>query len=158
VFPVRQVREDAIPEAENATDGRGSRLWFAVQVPSPYILETPTPLDISQRPNYLPAARSIRFAYIPAEVVPHPAGLPRLAPDHFESWFNLGVGQQKLSNIKRAAEAYEFATNVRPDSWERISTWGFAARNLVTFRARAPRTNERCSWIQSFPARCGTWR
>ena len=72
----RQFCDDAIPEAETGTDGKGSRLWFAVRVPSPHMLETPTPLDISKRLQYLHAARNIRVSAIPAEVVPHPAGLP----------------------------------------------------------------------------------
>ena len=72
----RPFCDDAIPEAETGTDGKGSRLWFAVRVPSPHMLETPTPLDISKRLQYLHAARNIRVSAIPAEVVPHPAGLP----------------------------------------------------------------------------------
>jgi hypothetical protein len=69
-------REDAIPTPETSANGRGSRLWFAVRVPSPHTLETPTPLDISKRLGYVHAARSIRFSAVPSEVVPHPAGLP----------------------------------------------------------------------------------
>jgi len=84
----RQFCDEAIPPAETGADGRGSLLWFAVRVPSPHILETPTPLDISKRLPYLHAARSIRFSAIPAEIIPHLAGLPaasgqalRAAPD-----------------------------------------------------------------------------
>ena len=74
VFAKRQICDDAIPEAE--TGAAGPRLWFAVRVPSPNILETPTPLDVSKRLHYLHAARSTRFSAIPAEVVLHLAGLP----------------------------------------------------------------------------------
>ena len=66
----------AIPEAETVTDGKVSRLWFAVRVPSPYMLETPTPLDTSKRLHYVHADRHFRFTTIPAEIVPHLAGLP----------------------------------------------------------------------------------
>ena len=72
----RPFCDEAIPAAETGTDGKGSRLWFAVRVPSPHMLETPTPLDISKRLQYLHAARNIRVSAIPAEVVPQPAGLP----------------------------------------------------------------------------------
>ncbi len=74
VFALRQIRDDAIPEAE--TGAVGPRLWFAVRVPSPNMLETPTPLDSTKRPHYVPADRPIRFAAIPAELVGDPAGLP----------------------------------------------------------------------------------
>ena len=73
VFAVRQVCDDAIPEAE--TGAAGPRLWFAVRVPSPNMLETPTPLDTTKRPHYVHAGPHIRFAAIPAELVPDPARL-----------------------------------------------------------------------------------
>jgi tetratricopeptide (TPR) repeat protein len=38
--------------------------------------------------------------------------------DLFESWFNLGVAHQKLSNFARAAEAYTKASEIRPKSAE----------------------------------------
>ncbi len=74
VFAVRQIRDDAIPEAE--TGAVGPRLWFAVRVPSPYLLERPTPVDTTKRPHYVHAGRHIRFTAIPAQLVPDPAGLP----------------------------------------------------------------------------------
>ena len=63
--------------------------------------------------------------------------LIRVAPEHFESWFNLGVAQQKLSNFKRAAEAYEFAANVRPDSWEAHLNLGISRQKLGMSSVRA---------------------
>ena len=71
----RQVGAPAIPELQTGAGQSRSRAWFAARVPSPHVLETPTPLDTSKRPHSVYAARHIRFGAVPAEVVPRPAGL-----------------------------------------------------------------------------------
>ena len=100
----RQSCDAAIPEAETGTDGRRSRLWFAVRVPSPSMLETPTPLDTSKRLHYVHATRDIRFTAIPVEVVPQPARLPTArgqalgtAPDLFSDSAAFRTFERSLS-------------------------------------------------------------
>ncbi|MBZ5675081.1 MAG: hypothetical protein LAP61_12620 [Acidobacteriia bacterium] len=77
IFAASQPFADAaIPEAQTNAALPGPRVWFAVRVPSPYVLETPTPVDMSKRLHYVHGARHICTTAIPAEVVWYPAGLP----------------------------------------------------------------------------------
>ncbi len=73
--PSPQFADAAIPEAQTDAALLGPRMWFAVRVPSPCVLETPTPVDMSKRLHYVHGARHICTTAIPAEVVWYPAGL-----------------------------------------------------------------------------------
>jgi hypothetical protein len=64
----------AIPELQTDAERSRARAWFIVRVPSPHVLETPTPVDTSKLSHSVSAARRIRFGAVP-EVIPHPAGL-----------------------------------------------------------------------------------
>jgi hypothetical protein len=77
LFAASQPFADAaIPEAQTDAALPGPRVWFAIRVPSPYVLETPTPVEMSKRLHYVHGARHICTTAIPAEVVWYPAGLP----------------------------------------------------------------------------------
>ena len=65
----------AIPKAQTTAGLPGPHVQFAVRVPSPQVLETPTPVDMSKRLGYVHSARQIRSAGISMDVHSHPAGL-----------------------------------------------------------------------------------
>jgi len=66
----------AIPEAQTSAALSGPLVWFDIRVPLPYVLETPTPVDMAKRLHYIHGARHICTTALPAEVVWYPAGLP----------------------------------------------------------------------------------
>ena len=68
--------DSAVPDAKTDAALPGPFVWFAIRVPSPCVLETPTPADMSKRLHYIHGARHICTTGIPAEVVWYPAGLP----------------------------------------------------------------------------------
>jgi hypothetical protein len=74
--PAQKFSNAAIPKAETDAALQGPRMWFAVRVPLPHLLETPTPVDMSKRLHYVHAARHrLSSTAIPAEVVLYPPGL-----------------------------------------------------------------------------------
>ena len=63
-------------------------------------------------------------------------------PGHFEGWFNLALAHQKSGRWEQAAEAYEEALKLRPQSCrEPTPTWASCANSWATWPARAPPTS-----------------
>ena len=80
-------------------------------------------------------------------------------PGHFEGWFNLALAHQKSGRWEQAAEAYDEAMKLRPQSCEAYTNLGIVreqlgddARRPRRLRARHARPTPR-RWPRS-----GTWR
>jgi len=61
-------------------------------------------------------------------------------PGHFEGWFNLALAHQKSERWEQAAEAYDEAIKLRPQSCEAYTNLGIVREQLATNQAPAPPT------------------
>jgi MSHA biogenesis protein MshI len=60
----------------------------------------------------------------------HCLNLTEGAPDRFEHWFNLGVAYQRMGGFQKAAQAFERAVALNPNSAVSHLNWGVARQDL----------------------------
>ena len=88
----------------------------------------------------------------------HCLNLTESAASRFEHWFNLGVAYHRIGNYQKAAQAYERAAALQPDSALAYLNLGVVRQESAISPAPGRRTKRLTRSTPRSPAPCGTWR